>query len=885
MKVVKPIKLAALSRVIEIRRRAELHVTAMLGFPLHAPRTLIDEVRVWPLVMAQLGEDGLVDEGLAKARGELLVAGAFHAPGGVALAASYVRVQVGAVAKRLSVVGDRVWQDGVPSEPHPIATLPIDWPHAFGGRDYDRNPRGKGASPVERDGRLVHPLPNVEPYGALLRSPKDRPEPQSFLPLGLHLPQRRALGGTYDQRWLDEEFPGIASDHDPSFFNLALPDQWSSGFFQGDEPFVVEHMHPTKSRLEGRLPGLLARAFVDQRTSRGRRFREVAMRCDTVWLFPSVELGLVLFHGKTPVQDDDAADVANLVLACEDPASPRDASHYEETLRRRLLDPRDPAFDASDHALMPPMESGVVAELTDTDIQLWVKNDELLAKNMHRGALRQFEEQRSRLLAQGLDPADHGLDTPPPPPFGKAGAGEREAAQEEAVDAEKLQEELRAQKRELEARARAEYAAEGRDFDAEMELATREGAGPPRFKAASHLAELRATVTDAQARGVAMPELEAQLADPNFALRLHEQEQQSRELYLRTAHLRVGPLPLDPETADTARVLVRAAIDTGESLAERDLTGTRLAGMDLRGIDLARAWLEGADLSDANLSGANLSGAVLTRADLRGANLSGANLSGANLGGAKVTGARLDDADARECILTSTALGGVSMVRAKLDGADFTGTIFGDSDLRGASFASTMLHDADLTGTRLAGADLTNATFVRCTLDDADLSGATVTKTTFFSSTGRRLSLRGARGDKMVIAQASAFPDLDLSDAELPNLCCRATDLRGARLERALLTDSDLSECDLAGASLERARLSRSLLIRTKLDGARLLGADLREASLSKALVGGADFQGANLFQADLSRTRGDARTRFVDAEVEKVRTLPKARPVEELEP
>ncbi len=243
----------------------------MLGFPLDAPRALLDEMAFWSTVADALGASGVVDEGFAKTRGELLVAGSFFAPGGIPLPASYVRAKVGAADKRLAVVGDRLWKDHAATEPEPMASMPIDWVHAFGGPRFDRNPYGKGTEPLVSGGRVI-PLPNVDHYGAMLRAPDDRPEPAGFLPMDVTFVQRRARAGTYDQHWLEEHFPGLAPDVAPTFFNVAPEDQWIDGFFRGDEAILVENMHPERPRIEGRLPGLAARCFVTQRTPEGERF-------------------------------------------------------------------------------------------------------------------------------------------------------------------------------------------------------------------------------------------------------------------------------------------------------------------------------------------------------------------------------------------------------------------------------------------------------------------------------------------------------------------------------------------------------------------------------------------------------------------------------------
>src|SRR6185437_15726387 len=248
MKVIKPIKLPVLTRIVERARQPELHVAAMLGFPLGMPRALLDEMAFWKTVAEALGESGVVDEGFAKARGELLVAGSFFAPGGVPLPASYVRVKVGAADKRLAVIGDRLWQDHAATPPEPMTSMPIDWAHAYGGPRFDRNPYGKGIELLSGGGRAI-PLPNIDQYGAILRSPADRPEPAGFLPMDITFAQRRARAGTYDQRWFDEHFPGLPSDAAPTFFNVAPEDQWIEGFFRGDEEILVENMHPERPRM------------------------------------------------------------------------------------------------------------------------------------------------------------------------------------------------------------------------------------------------------------------------------------------------------------------------------------------------------------------------------------------------------------------------------------------------------------------------------------------------------------------------------------------------------------------------------------------------------------------------------------------------------------
>lgn len=880
MKVIKPAKIPVLTRVVEFARRPFFHAAGIIAFPLDDARALYDELTFWKTTGAALGEKGVVDEGFAKPRGELLVCGSFFAPEGKPLPASYVRARLGAVDKRLAVVGDRTWQDRVPTPPTPITTMPIDWAHAFGGAGFERNPYGKGAEPVEIDGRAVHALPNIERYGAILRAPSERPEPAGLLPMDVTFAQRRKRAGTFDKGWFEEHFPGMPPDMDPTYFNVAPEDQWIDGFFRGDEEFVVENMHPDEPRIEGRLPGLVLRCFVTHRAPEGSRFLEIPLRCDTVWLFPSAGLGAVLFHGALRVAEDDAADIEHIVCACEEPASPRPIEHYQEVLARRLNKDTGAIASISDGDLMPQRGSGVAPNLGDLDIGRWIRSEKLAQKNLRRGQERDFAEARAALEAQGLDPKEHGLaELPPEPEVPPADDLDALAAfaEGELARADDMKSDLQTMDAEGRAQARKAFEEMGEDYDAAMEKAAREDAGPPTFSAAAHLTLLRSMAADARAEGVPLPELEQQIEDPRYRADLETQEQGLREMYRRFGHTQPAAAAMEPEASQRARIVVELAIETGESLANRDFTGANLAGMRLAGVDLSGAFLEATNLEGCDLSGANLERAVLARASLRGAKLIGTRLRGANLGGASLEDAALDNADLAETVLSGAALAGARLSGAKLTGADLLETKLGGVDLSGAVIGQCSLLRADLRGARFVGSDLSQAVFLECSLDGADFSRAKLHKTTFVACRGEGVSFREASFRQGVLAHGSSFPGADFRDADMEKANLRGTALPGARFDRANLAGADLSSCDASEASFERAVLKGGLLIRTNLTGASMKGANLMDTLASKAHLPGANFTGANLYRADLSRVLGDARTTFAEAEVGHVRFLPKA--------
>ena len=89
-------------------------------------------------------------------------------------------------------------------------------------------------------------------------------------------------------------------------------------------------------------------------------------------------------------------------------------------------------------------------------------------------------------------------------------------------------------------------------------------------------------------------------------------------------------------------------------------------------------------------------------------------------------------------------------------------------------------------------------------------------------------------------------------------------DLRGAHLEKAILSKTYLQGADLSGAHLQGADLRDAHLQGADLSGAHLQGANLREAHLQGAILYGANLQGALLrgtcFQAanlDSARLQG----------------------------
>ena len=887
MKTIKPQRLGILHRTLEHDGRCLFTPAVLMCFAFDDPEVPLHEVELWKVVADQLGAEGALDEGIFKVRGEVLVAGKAHPPGGEAAIATAVRLEMGPIDKQLYVVGDRSWQRGVASEPQPFTEIPLTWANAFGGEDYAKNPFGKGRVAVEVDGETVHPLPNVEHPKRLVRSPGDKPEPAGFGAMDIRFAQRQRRAGTYDGKWQRERAPGYPEDIDWTFFNLAPEDQWIEGYFQGGEAFAIEGMHPDKKRLEGRLPTLLARCFIQRRDV--DELQEIPLRIDTLQLFPNAERGVAIFRGVTEVEEDDAEDVGVILLACERPGEPKPLSHYVATLEARLDKERGPLLALRDSDLLPPLPEGRspmgVEEISD--MPALMKVDNLLQQNMRGRAEKELERAREQCRQHDLDPDEHiPKELPAAKPaqtdvedVGALVDAAKARAEEARVDADK-------RKEEAVARARALCEEHGIDFDEAVAKAKKDASGPPRFRADEQMERLRDVVQ--LYRNAGMPEdhvaeLERQIESPLFVEKLRRTEQSLFDAYRRFGHEQAAAERLGADRSLEVRVILQALIDTRESLDGRDLTGADLAEMNLRGANLSGAFLEAANLRGADLSGADLRRTVLVRADLTGANLRGAQLADANLAEAILDEAKLDDADVGRAAglegvnLTRTSMRGVSLRGVDLGTATIMQVQLDGADLEGVRAERLIVVESNLRQARLCGAQLKLAIFTDVDLEGADFSDARVPGMTFVGARANGARFDRAEADNFRAVYETSLDGACFEGAHLAEANFHGTSLKGASFVGAQMPKALMGKANLEDANLTAVVAPDSILMRANLTRASFAGANLMQAILQKAHIEETDFRGANLFRADFAKVTGKVGTkldgalmtyiRFVDSE------------------
>jgi uncharacterized protein YjbI with pentapeptide repeats len=868
VKIVKPQALSLLTRPFEHEGRCRLVVSVFAFFPFRGG-PLLHESSLWSAAADALGEGGVLDEGMAKTCGEVLVSGRAMSAGKQPTTAVRVGLRFEGPDRQLDkevyVIGDRTWSLTGASAPTPFTELPIGFDRAFGGEGFDENPGGRGAKPTERDGVRTHLLPNVENPKRLISSPNDKPAPVGLGPLDLMARERRQHVGTYDATWLKTRFPNVAEDFHWSYYNVAPLDQRFAGFFKGGETFTITGMNE-EGALSGALPPLRPRVFIKQRVEGSTHVEELresrGFVLDTVHLFPNFAAGVMVFRCLFDVAEDDASDVSVVFAAFEDPGEPKSIAHYTAVLEKRLDKKRGALAMLADGDLLPTWAAGAKLESWN-DLAKLLKSEGFVYDRVERQAEVQVLAMREKAIAEGLprSVAEERFVVPKrqePPTEQEALTAYIEELQ---ATAEKMVAERDEAFQRARDEARASMEAKGLDFD--EVLANAQRGGPPKLDAERQIAELSA-ISDGRTS-----------VDAEVLAKIKAAEEKLLEAYRRFTHFFPAAARLDEAGNEGVRRELALRRSNGASLDDLDLTGADLSGMDLRGLSLRRAMLEGANLDGANLEGADLQDATLSRASMVKTRLSGAKLARVNFGEARLEEANLDgEIDFTGACFYKTTATEVSLRGARLNEVQFLESKLTRADLTGATFEKAIFVDADLSSTDLSRASFKDAITVRLCLDGARLDGASLVGATFVEARARRASFVGADLIGARLVMSSDFSESCFDKATFRRTCMRETNFERATFVKAHMPEVDLSECNARDADFTLADLAASLLIKTDLTNASLKDTNLTSAILQKAKISSADFSGAVLFRADMAKAKGSKQTSFAGADLRQVRVV-----------
>jgi len=616
--------------------------------------------------------------------------------------------------RRVAVLGDRLWTGGAlklgVSDLSSFEKIALTYENAFGGPKCDGNPLGCGHASADesRGGRL----PNLEDPTDLIGSPSDHPSPACYAPIPMQWKQRWSKLGTYDRKWFKTRWPYFPEDFDWSFHQSA-PAPQQIDYLTGDETFSLVGMHREHARIDGSLPGLVARCAYQETASAGGAFREVVLRLDTA-SFDLDEMKLCLvWRGLVDVSDEDAPEILRFFVELE----PLEQQASLDALRERYVAAMAPPaeIEAEVEPIEPSQEGEALQAVVDSD------QAELYAK------LREL----------GIDP-DAQLDpnADPPPPLTdseleamlkSAGASPEDVAE---IKASRIQEPevepppTDAEPEDVRARVIA-LLHDGGSFDG-MDLSGADLSGLD-FSGCSFV--------EANLRGATLDGSSFARADLSMA---QLSKVSAKETVFDAAKLH----DVDATEADFTKA----------SFAEADVDGATLASVQEAVFDDAE--LEAVDFTGASMVGASFKGASMARARLYDCVADDAVFEDASMPGTRAEGmssksGRFNRADLSEGIFEWAMLEGASFMEAKLCDssfvrADCSGTIFSKADLKEARFKRA----------KLGGASFLNANLMMANLERADLTKADFRGANLHGSEAWKAKTSGIQLDLAIVTQS-----------------------------------------------------------------------------------------------------------------------------------
>jgi uncharacterized protein YjbI with pentapeptide repeats len=894
VQVVKPRTLGLLTKAERRRSGASFVISALGMFDLADPTDFEGEQALWLAAAKALPPGAILDMAMPKPTAEVLIAGHARAASGDPTTLMQVAARIGAWETRLAVVGDRVWQAGrggyTPTPPRPFLEMPLAPARAFGGAGHPLNPVGAGYRALPRlfAGELVS-LPNIEIPGRMVHAIEDEPPPALFGAIELDSPQRRKFAGTYDRRWVETVAPALPDDVDPRLFMHGHRQNWLDGYLAGDEALGLLGFDDAQPSIAGRLPGMRVRAFITMAGNRDALV-EIPMVIDTLWLFAGARRGILVYRGAQPVEDIEARDVADVVLAYErlgDP--PRSIAEYA-AFRRLRCDPETAQRVAlSEGPLVPAKPEGAVRR-RDEARRIAAEAE---AARQHAAQVFLFERQmREAGVPEVLWP-----EVPPPqPPDFLLPTPEEIAAGD--LDLGEILDAVEAMRRQAEAELEKAQATRA-ELDLDLASLGRPGAVASDVdrlldRLAAMGAEIPVAQLDAQLRDaalVASPEASDPAAVDRVAAAMAK-AQDWRQLMLDAARpparsaareadaafARMMRLPEGSPFADIRSGLAElAGIELPSIPDELDLTGSLPAAektatpLDLQAMldDLAAGSSELADVrasSAAQLAGM---GEKLAAAlpGLRGPDPLAALVESLAAAAPAIAPVPPDEAAqrARAAFTKSREQSAASLdaaerrleegmpqIRRRSPTALYpeeplspaAARMFGERVLE-AVRDGLVLAGRDLAGIDLLGADLSGADLRGCLMEGAVLTGARLAGAALAG-----VALTGATLDEADLTGS------DLSGANLAHVRARRARFSGCTLEAARL-----DEIVLDGAALDRARLRDGSLVK-----ASLVGVDLSGALIEAMVFIESDLSGSDLTNATI------ASTQFLASNVSRVR-------------
>ena len=829
MRITKPRNLGLLHSSYSLRGVHHWVVKPVLFFDLLTENAVVPEIEGWKQATANLPPGQVLDEAQAKPCAEVLLAGSVFAPKGQVATAVTAGFSLGQLEKRLSVCGNRIWTKGwfnySASSPAPFQNIPITWERSFGGKNDPENPLGQGALSEGPSGEILVALPNFEYQSSRLTRPKQRIRPAGFGPIDVRWKPRTDSDGLFDQAYINEQFPDLPEGIDFSRFNMAPEDQRTAQIKLGQE-YSLFNLHQELGVIAGKLPTFQPRAFIEC----GDEFTEISVAPETLWFFPSSNLGALIFQGQCEIPERYAQScIDNLLLAYENTEDqPRQAEYYKEALALRTDSATAPRYVLDESQLSPQVSA----------------DEKNARREEHARAVQLANEQQNNAweaLKADIH-AEHEIEIPDeqtPEPVDPRTVIAPEAVARQDYSLAPIMDFAEEKKTQATAHLNSgQTQIEELDAPDEIDVAD-----------IQQLAVKRATERDYSGQKLTAAAAGQDLASVDL--------EQLNQMELAALAANIEPQPISFRKATEAGSLLREVFldlrAQGQPLCFRDLTGVDLSGLDLSGVDFAGSILECANLSGCNLEGANLQGTSMLGATLDDTCFTKAQLSKSNL--SWVRGENTDFTEADFAL-------GATMFSARLLSADFTSANLVDVTTLKSSFTGshfdkaimqrTIANQTSFKGCSFEATEVSRGQFIDCAFDRALWHQSRVLRTAFLNCRFQFAQIQECTFERCQIAGDSWMTAADLASSSFKCSGLRSSQGTGISFQRTKFEESDLAMASMPGGNFENALFTNCLMNESNFDQGCFDAAGLLYCNFGSSSLRESSFVDANLFGSNV---------------------------------
>ncbi|MBC3766673.1 DUF2169 family type VI secretion system accessory protein [Neptunicella marina] len=718
-----------------------------------------------------------------------------------------VTFAVGSWKKSLAIFNDRFWQWGRASKPEPFgaqpcAAIPLTYENAYGGLKYAQNPVGKGLDKIDVGTENLHPLPNIEHCDAYLSSPSQKSLPAGFGPLKDGWGDKTPLSGTYNDKWLKQNFPYFPNDFNWRYFNNAPQDQ-QVDYLTGDESLYFEHLRPEVPHFNSKLPAIRPRLFVKGQYSPEQRFfHEVTLHLDTLHVDMEKQQINLIWRGVVGVQSDEFEELQHACLFVENMDGERCSSDYYQQEFEQHQNATNAEF-AIEEFEDPQGEDLPLEVIQTTETETFEASTDTELK-------QHFEHLKQQLKELGL--ADNLLELfNPDADVDKLNKQIFQAQHINPDDGAKL---IESSKQDM------------------LTFLKDQGYDLPEFHSASSQGvNLKA---DTEPSLVTQPNVKG---TELTGLDLSNQDLSNRDF----------------RHADLSNAILTGANLSGSDFSDADLSDCIMNDVQAVGAIFDGAILTGVSAEQANFTKISAVAAQFQQASLMNVDLSEAELNQADFTATNLPGANFNKTLLQESIFDDSDLSQARFIQIDAKSASFAGSnlyesTFNHCNLREVNFSNCHLSLAKFEQSELSNALMENVDAKGLSMFDCGLNGIRAAEGSNFSNA---YFVKGS-------AIAIIFDGADLTDAIFEQIPLQSADLSSTDLTRTIFNDCDLklaefakstaTETKLSGVNLFQANFTKSKLTRTDLSRSNLYGAEFYQANIDNV-----DFNHANIKQTKIA--------------------------------